>query len=272
MDPTALVDALKLAPAAAIEYLKKKGMAISPAWTDLWREAHAKAFTVAGVMKMDLLEDIRQQVQSALDNGTTLREFKKNLVPRLQADGWLGEILDDNGKVTAYANRRLNTIYGTNLQTAYMAGRYKGQMQARRVRPYGQYVAIIDGSTTDRCRTLHGKVFRLDDPVWDNLYPPNHWGCRSRVRTLSERQVLAKGIKVETGEGNLVTKQVGINTPQGPQVVPVTGLKTTTGDGQPITYWPDPGWDYNPGKVAFKPDLNKYSKDIAARFQKDRKK
>ncbi|WP_293765678.1 hypothetical protein [uncultured Aquitalea sp.] len=43
----------------------------------VWQEAQAKAFTVAGVMKMDVLVDIRQAVDKALATGQTYSDFEK---------------------------------------------------------------------------------------------------------------------------------------------------------------------------------------------------
>ena len=32
---------------------------------------------------------------------------------------------------------------------------------------------------------------------------------------------------------------------------------------------PDPGWDHNPAKQAWEPDLSKYPKELRNRFEKD---
>ena len=37
-------------------------------------------------------------------------------------------------------------------------------------------------------RRVGGKVFAVDDPIWDIIYPPNHWGCRSIVRKVSGKK------------------------------------------------------------------------------------
>lgn len=40
-----------------------------------------------------------------------------------------------------------------------------------------EYVATLDERTTDICRALDGKVFKIGDPKAKS--PPQHWGCRS---------------------------------------------------------------------------------------------
>jgi uncharacterized protein with gpF-like domain len=54
-------------------------------------EAHARAFTVAKVMRMDVLTSIREELDRALAKGLTLEQFKANLEPRLKTLGWWGK-------------------------------------------------------------------------------------------------------------------------------------------------------------------------------------
>ena len=169
--------AFGLPPEKAVDYFKSKGYAFSWDWQDTWQEAHAKAFTVAKVMRMDVLQDIRDALQKSLDEGTTFSQFKKELTPKLQANGWWGKKLvgDEEGakQVQLGSPYRLNTIYRTNMQTAYMAGREQAQADNVQARPFWQYVAVLDARTRPSHRLLNGKVFRSDDPFWNTMYPPN---------------------------------------------------------------------------------------------------
>lgn len=271
MSENILLDAFDLKPAEAIAFFRKKGYSFSWNWYDTWKSAHSQAFTVAKVMRADVLQDIRNMCDTALNEGITFQQFKKDLMPRLQAKGWWGkkEIVNkDTGLITDVqlgSVRRLRTIYQTNLQTSYMAGRYKQQTAVAQSRPYWQYVSVIDGKTTDRCRSLHLRIFRHDDPIWDTLYPPNHWGCRARVRTLSDRQIERGRLGVDSSEGKLVTKTATIGKGDNAREVSVTGLKLA---GNNFTFWPDPGWDYNPGKTIFEPELKRYDRDIQKEIKK----
>lgn len=258
-----LYTAFGLAPKDAINYFASKGYAVSWNWFDVWQEAHARAFTVAKALRADVLQDIRDEVQKALDEGITFRQFQKELIPRLKANGWWGEVIDEQGNVIKLGSpRRLRTIFRTNIQTSYMAGRYKNQIAVAEQRPYWQYVAVMDSATRPSHSALHGKAYRYDDPFWDTHYPPNGWGCRCRVRTLSERQRMRENIGIESSEGNIVTKQVPIGKPELGKYVTVTGIKTTDRLGQPVTVYTDPGWNYNPGKAAWQPDITRYDKEI----------
>ena len=54
---------MTLPPKRAINYLKSKGYQITWDWEEMWQEAHARAFTVAKVTRLDILEDIRGALQ-----------------------------------------------------------------------------------------------------------------------------------------------------------------------------------------------------------------
>lgn len=257
-----LLYAIGLPPEKAIEYFNSKGFAFSWDWRDVWQEAHARAFTVAKAMKLDVLQTIRGEVQRVLDEGITFAEFKKNLEPRLKALGWWGrhEIVDADGVVSSVqlgSPWRLKTIYRQNTQTSMMAGRYREMAESMDAAEYGQYVAVLDANTRPAHRALHGKVFRLDDPFWDSHWPPNGWGCRCRVRQLTQRDLVRKGLTVSSGEGHLSVEKIL----SGGKEVDVTVY--TAGN---IRMAPDPGWSYNPGKVDWTPDLKRYDKDIAKLF------
>src|SRR5450830_2183034 len=248
-----------LPPEKAIEYVRNKGYAISWNWRDLWQESQARAFTVARVMSMDVLQDIRGAVDDALANGTTLRDFQKNLTPILQAKGWWGPMIDQaTGEITTYhpdtsraveqgSPRRLKTIYQTNLQTAYMAGRYQ-QMMANTgsgpgKRNWWMYEAVMDKRTRPSHAALNGKVFRFDDPIWDYIYPPNGFNCRCRVRPLSDSDLKTMGITPSNSDGYIMKSMVKNKAGGEDQRV---SIKLP---GMQHAFSPDLGWAYNQGKA-----------------------
>lgn len=237
----------KLAPAAAIKHFKNKSNALSWDWYDLWENAHNKTFTVAKVMREDILKDIRTSLDKALFEGKTFSEFQKELKPTLQKKGWWGEqiVVDSKGnaeKVQLGSMYRLKTIYSVNMQTSYMAGRYKTQMDNVDNRPYWEYVAVLDKRTRPEHAQLHGLIYRYDDPFWKSFYPPNGWRCRCRVNTLSNYNLKKKDIKPGNSTGllsqemHLVSKKSGEYKPVTVYTDPLTGKKIA----------PDVGWSHNP--------------------------
>lgn len=254
-----LAFAIGLPPEKAITYLKNKGYAISGDWWEVWQEAHGKGFTVAKAMQADILEDIRVMVQKGLDKGITLHQFQKELTPKLVSKGWWGKKEVDGREVQLGSPGRLTTIYRTNMQTAFNAGRYKDQVENIEGRPYWMYVAVMDSLTRPSHGAMNGAVFKATDPFWNTHYPSNGFNCRCRVRALTEDQVKAKGLEVLDSTGKLSEKMV--------EVSKGVEKSVTTFKGYGRTMTPDAGWSYNPGKVDFKPNFPKYKPPVKKKLK-----
>jgi len=72
-----------------------------------------------------------------------------------------------------------NTIFRTNVQTAFSHGRVR-QMRDPAVtalRPFWLYDAITDGRQTDICDARDGVLLPADDPWWLNNTPPLHFNA-----------------------------------------------------------------------------------------------
>ncbi|EON13078.1 phage minor head protein [Pandoraea sp. SD6-2] len=247
-----LAFAMTLPPEKAIAYFQSKGYKIGFRWQDVAAQTHARAFTVAGVMKVDILQDIRQALDKQLQQGQTLADFKRELSPVLERKGWLGKglIVDEGtGEIEGKRlnPRRLETIFRTNLQSAYMAGRYASQMEHVDTHPYWEYVAVLDNRTRPTHRAMSGRVYRHDDPFWLTFYPPNGFRCRCRVRTRTRAYVEQNGVPVSDSNGHLVEVEIidrsGRKTRAVAYTDPVTGKKMM----------PDPGFGANPGAQWAKP-------------------
>lgn len=256
-EPVDLSYVIGLPPVEAIAYFEAKGYAFSWRWQDVWEEAHAKAFTVAKAMKLDILQDIKGALDKAVTDGTTFDTFKKELIPTLQAKGWWGKT--EEGAQLGSASR-LDNIFRTNIQSAYSAGRYKTQMENVDDRPYWQYLAVMDSRTRPAHSALNGKVFRFDDPFWNTHYPPNGFKCRCRVREYDKKEIKDRGIKIESGTGKMVWEDWPLSM-RSDETRPVAGYRDTkTGK----TTFTDLGFSTNPGKVAWEIAPGKYSPEIGA--------
>jgi len=188
-------------PPEASRFLKNKALKPSFAWEDVEPEEHAVAFTVAKAMQLDVLEDIRAEVQRALDEGRTLEQFRKDLKPKLVAAGWWGRqtMTDpDTGEVREVqlgSPRRLRTIYDANLRSARAAGQWERIQRTKKLRPY----LVYELGPSERHRADHaakrGLVLPADDPFWETWFPPNGWGCKCRVRQIGRSEAERLGIR-----------------------------------------------------------------------------
>jgi len=218
------ISPLKLPFDEAIAFFHQKLNIPSESWQDIWQESHDFAFSVAGVFKAELLEGLRQSVEKALVEGTSIEEFRQDFNQIAERNGWSPK----GGK-----DWRAKIIFQTNLQVAYAAGRYR-QMTAPEVlsaRPYWEW---RHGAASIEPRPLHqqwdGLILRADDPWWASHYPPCGFGCKCRVFALSNRDLDRMG--------------------RSPDQAPDDGFYNwidNKGREQRLPNGVDPGWGYAPG-------------------------
>jgi SPP1 gp7 family putative phage head morphogenesis protein len=233
-----------LLPEEAIAFFRAKGIAFGFDWRDVWQEEHAKAFTVAKAMSRDLLEDIRQAVDDALVNGTTLATFRQQLTSLLMARGWWGKSLEidpqtgEQRVVQLGSPARLRTIFDTNLRSAYAAGRWERIQRQKRVFPFLIYKSVKDGRERPEHGAWHKTILPVDHPWWDTHYPPCGWNCRCTARPVNQRMLDRRGEKVT---------EEPVRFPQRDYVNRRTGEITRTERGI------DPGFSFNVGKAYLDP-------------------
>lgn len=224
-------------PREALEYLRAKGLRVGFDHQDVWREEHDNAFTVAKAMTNELLGTIKAAVEDALANGRTLRDFRRDLTPKLQAEGWWGrqEVIDPKTGRPEEAQlgspRRLRTIFDANLRTARAAGQWERAQRTKDDLPF----LILELGPSRVHRPEHvawaGTILPIDDPFWDVAYPPNGWGCSCRVRQISRAEAERKGGPTPV-----------------PPLVMQEWVNRRTGTRMQVPRGIDPGWDRNPGK------------------------
>lgn len=186
-------------PKAAIEHLQSKQVMPSMDWQEVLGNAHNRAFVVAQMVQLDLLEDVRKSLVDALAKNWTFEQWQAQIAPTMQAKGWWGKQIrvdaDGNARsVQLGSPHRLKTIYETNISNAYERGRNPPPTERELLlRPYAMYSAIRDNRTRPAHAALHGRVFRRDDPIWSAIQPKNGYRCRCTSINLSAGQVTRGG-------------------------------------------------------------------------------
>ncbi len=217
--------------AEALEYWRTKVQLPPKEFYRLAEQYRVRAFTVSRLARADMVGEIFESIEKALAEGVSFGAWRKPLASVWEENGWTG--------IRAW---RVDNIFRTNIQTAYNVGRYKQMQAVAKARPFWQYSAVNDSRTRPTHRALHGRVYRHDSPFWDTFYPPNGFRCRCKVKTLSERQVKERGLTVNEGNGlGELIEPVGPNGPM---------------PARPLM--PDKGFEGNPGKEAWTPDLSRY--------------
>lgn len=181
----------------AESHFNQKSLITSAEFANFKAYQHALAFTVAGIADKDMLTEVHKAVKSAIDNGTSFNDFKKSLKPFLISKGWLSPMGDDKTALKGYEqklNRRLNTIYHTNKQTAYAAGRWERIQKTKDFLPFLQYLPSASVNKRDEHKAYYGIVRHADDPIWQSIYPPNGFGCKCAVKQITKSKAERLGI------------------------------------------------------------------------------
>ena len=218
------VDPRAALPREALAFLKTKNLRTSRHWLDVWREEHARTFTVAQMTELDMVDETHRALQRVLRRGETLESFQARMGPWLAERGWTPT--GRGGSIP----QRLKRIYDTNLRVSASAGQWRRIQQTKKIQPWLVY--RLGPSDTHRVEheAWAGICLRVDDPWWSTHYPQNGWGCQCYV---DQRARPPKGS---------VTKAPAQETRE--WVHPITGEVMDVPKGI------DPGWDHNPAQHA----------------------
>ncbi|WP_053215944.1 phage minor head protein [Xanthomonas phaseoli] len=197
----------------ARDYFQRKLNLPTWRWDELWQAQHAKAFTVAGATKDALLEDLRQAVAAAINDGETIADFRARFSEIVARNGWVGWTGSETAARTAW---RTSIIYHTNLRTSYQAGRW----ETLKGFPYLKYVHNTVSNPREQHKRWDGLIIATDSSWWQTHYPPNGWGCRCTATGVSAARLRALG-----------------------KAQPDAAPADTPGD-------PPPEWAYNVGQAA----------------------
>ena len=159
----------------AIEFLKSKIPMTKTEWDELEKKLRFRAFTVGALSEADAIEKVKQTLLDNLEKGE----------PFYKAWEKFKDIADADGK--DYFARYFETVYRTNIQSAYNAGRlmqYKNNQP-----PAWELLFMEDSRMSDICTNLMNEVGRQaiksDDAFWSTVgFPPYHFNCRTTFRAV----------------------------------------------------------------------------------------
>ncbi len=163
-----LADSLPDVPASelpyeeAVNFFRGRVSVTRDEWNELEPRLRFRAFTLARMESYDAIEKARMKLLGSFEKTDTLRK------------SW------DTIKDEAVSPFYWETVYRTNFQTAYNAGRL---MQFEKSSPDALELIVIDDQrTSDICQPLKGIVLPYDHPFWKKNWPPFHFNCRTTVR------------------------------------------------------------------------------------------
>lgn len=152
-----------------------------PVYDAMTDAARRRAVTVANAATADVVRTVQRELARQVAEGADLRQFEREVVPRLEQAGW-----------TPQNPSHAENVLRTNVSTAYNGGRARQMSQPTvlRFRPFWQIITVNDGPPRQRAshQAAHLVVLRADDPFWLTAYPPFGYQCRCRVRSLGQRE------------------------------------------------------------------------------------
>lgn len=165
---------------AAVEYMTKRMPLSKEEYYKKDNQAKFRAFTVSRIADGAILEKVKNILTENLKEKTGFSTFLK------QTDS---QILDAVGMGPGKA-WYWETVYRTNVQTAYNVGRAIGFDVTKPLAL--EFVGLEDGRQTDICRHLSEAkiVLPYGDPFWATHTPPLYFGCRSILRAIYDPEEL----------------------------------------------------------------------------------
>ena len=254
-------------PRDALAYFRDKDLRVGFDYQDVWGREHAHAFTAAKAVKLDILDDLETGLADNLAKGQTFRDFANNVKPTLQAKGWWGikEQIDPNTgklrKVQLGSPRRLKTIYQSNLRSARSAGQWQRIQRTKETQPY----LLYELGPSENHRPEHvawaGTLLPVDHPWWQDHMTPNGYGCKCRVRQVSQFEADRLGragvqdpqaaLEMDPATGlptGRRTRQIMPVRREAPPRQTVSYTNTRTGEITQVDQGLHPAWATNPGQ------------------------
>lgn len=173
---------------AIADYLKKglyEGYGIS--FKDLARQVE-KGEGVFSSVDVQLMEELRENIYmfSGAKTYQQVTDMRDLLTGDDKVSSW-PEFRDAaRGIYDQYNDTWLRTEYDTAIGQGMMGARWMEIEKNKELFPILRYNATEDEATCEICGPLNGLTAEVDDPVWDEIYPENHFRCRCTVDQLDK--------------------------------------------------------------------------------------
>ena len=193
-----LIEEEKLSFDEAVNFLRAKLPMKKDDWRNLEPKLRFRAFTVAKLSEADFIETVKGRLALAVEKNESILESWKDI--EAMTEDW-GE---------KFTPRYWETVYRTNVQSAYNAGRL--MQHKNNMPPAWELLFVEDKRQSDICRGLtfitgNGKALHKDHPFWKTYgFPPYHFNCRTTFRAVYDFEI-GHGIEIE----NTPMKEIGKN-------------------------------------------------------------
>lgn len=163
----------------AIAAARARGVKLPDAYyAQLQLDLRIVSTTVSGLSALDQIEAVIESVINAISKGQTFGDWQRMAGHR-----------DWN-----LPRGRLETVFRTNVQTAYSAGHWAQFQENAATRPYLMWSAINDSRVRPTHLAMDGYIAPLNDPIWKIWRCPADYSCRCKQISLSYKQAVKRGL------------------------------------------------------------------------------
>lgn len=179
--------------------------------------------------------------------------------------------VDPDRMVNFASDRRLKTIFWSNMNSARAAGQWERAQRSKRGLPYFLYIRTTSADPRPEHLAWVGIILPVDHPFWKTHFPPNGWLCKCQVRQIgareAERLLGTSRVIGRDDAGNDITIRY---SDQVPDLGPDLDFKNRrTGEIIKVPPGIDPGWHTNPGLARASTLIQNFEEKLAAAHQGD---
>lgn len=168
----------------AADYLRARGVEPAAEFYARLETLRKEAWTLAKISDVEQIEQVKQSLIKALQEGKSFREWQQALTPEM----------------LALPKHYQETVFRTAVLSSYNGAKWTHFRAHAERRPVLRYIAINDGRTRPAHRALHGLMMPVDDERWQQLAPPLGFNCRCTMVSLSDKQAKALGYSGAPGK------------------------------------------------------------------------
>ena len=157
----------------------------TPLWrqvADIYQERHA--FALARSTNLTLTQKVQETLSRAV---------------RLGLDAETTE--DSIARLGPWSQSYAETVYRTNLNTAFTAGRFRQAQDPDVAEVIGafEFVAVTDRDVRSNHKAFHGLIASLNDPIWETASPPLGYNCRCSIIMVDKFTLKRRGLIEPSG-------------------------------------------------------------------------
>jgi SPP1 gp7 family putative phage head morphogenesis protein len=137
---------------------------------NLFKAMETNVYQFSGFKTAAQIKEVKSLLHGANGEVRPFKEFKADVLAIDQT----------------YNKTWLKTEYDTAVSGAESGRKWLQIKAEKEVLPYLQYETMEDSRVRPEHADLDKIIRRVDDPFWDENYPPNGWNCRCTVRQLAD--------------------------------------------------------------------------------------